>query len=342
MYRFTNDYSEAAYPAILQAIAAANTEGNFGYGADPYTARAADIVRTLCAAPGAAVHFLVGGTQTNLTAIAAFLRPHQAVIAAATGHVCVHETGAIEATGHKCIAMPTPDGKPTPALLQAAVAAHPDEHMVQPKLVYISNTTELGGIYTTAELEALRAACDELGLWMYLDGARLGSALDLGCTTFADLARCCHAFSIGGTKNGALFGEALVITEPALQPDFRYILKQHGGLLAKGWLLGIQFEQLLQNDAALYLQLAGHANKLAARLRQGIAALGYEFASDSPSNQIFPILPDEILAQMAGDFHWEVMAPSENGRTQIRLVTSWATREEAAEAFLDRLGQLSR
>ena len=158
MYRFTNDYSEAAHPAILQAIAAANTEGNFGYGADPYTARAGEIVRTLCAAPGAAVHFLVGGTQTNLTAIAAFLRPHQAVIAAATGHVCVHETGAIEATGHKCIAMPTPDGKLTPALLRAAVAAHPDEHMVQPKLVYISNTTELGGIYTTAELEALRAA----------------------------------------------------------------------------------------------------------------------------------------------------------------------------------------
>lgn len=337
MYRFTNDYSEAAHPAILQAIAETSCEGNFGYGCDDHTARAAALVREVCAAPDAFVQFLVGGTQTNLLAAAAFLRPHEAIIAAESGHVCVHETGAIEATGHKCVAMPAEDGRLTPAAIRAAVEHHPDEHMVKPRMVYISNTTEVGTVYTTAQLEEIRAVCDELDLILYLDGARLGSALSLGCTTFADLARLCDAFSIGGTKNGALFGEAMVIVNPALQKDFRYIVKQRGGLLAKGWLLGVQYETLMENGAALYLEMAAHANEMAAVLREGLEAHGYRFAPESPSNQQFPVLPDALLAKLEGQFHWEVMGRADDTHTVIRLVTSWATRPEAVQAFVQAL-----
>ena len=338
MYRFTNDYSEAAHPAILQAIAETNCEGNFGYGCDGHTAHAAALVREVCGAPDAFVQFLVGGTQTNLLAAAAFLRPHEAIIAAESGHVCVHETGAIEATGHKCVAMPAKDGRLTPDAIRAAVEAHPDEHMVKPRMVYISNTTEVGTVYTTAQLEELRTVCDELGLILYLDGARLGSALSLGCTTFADLARLCDAFSIGGTKNGALFGEAMVIVNPVLQKDFRYIVKQRGGLLAKGWLLGVQYEKLMENGAALYLEMAAHANQMAAVLREGLAAHGYRFSPDSLSNQQFPVLPNALLAKLEGQFHWEVIARAGDTHTVIRLVTSWATRPEAVQAFVKALG----
>ena len=235
MYRFTNDYSEGAHPRILDAMVRTNLEGNFGYSTDPHSKHAHELIRAAIGRPDADVHILVGGTQTNATCLCAFLRPHEAAIAAASGHICVHETGAIEATGHKCIAMPAaPGGKLTPDAVRAAVAAHPDEHMVKPKLVYVSNTTETGGVYTTAELEALRAVCDELGLYLYLDGARLSSALAAGGASLTDLGRLCDAFYIGGTKNGALFGEAVCILNPALKPDFRYIIKQHGGMLAKG------------------------------------------------------------------------------------------------------------
>ena len=339
MYRFTNDYSEAAHPDVLAALTATNLEGNFGYGLDGHCERAAACIRELCAAPDADVHFLVGGTQTNLTAVAAFLRPHEAVIAASTGHVCVHETGAIEATGHKCIAVACENGKLTPDDVRNVCAAHPDEHMVKPRLVYVSNTTEIGTVYTKEELEGLRAVCDELDLYLYLDGARLGSAIAAGGPDFAELARLCDAFYIGGTKNGALFGEALVILNDALKPDFRWILKQHGGMLAKGWLLGVQFDTLLRDG--LYLELARHANEQAQRLRSGIGMLGYAFACDSPSNQQFPILPDAVLAQLEGDFHWEVIGHPAPGMTEIRLVTSWATSPAAVSAFLRRLRELT-
>lgn len=339
MYRFTNDYSEAAHPDVLAALTATNLEGNFGYGLDGHCERAAACIRELCAAPDADVHFLVGGTQTNLTAVAAFLRPHEAVIAASTGHVCVHETGAIEATGHKCIAVACENGKLTPDDVRNVCAAHPDEHMVKPRLVYVSNTTEIGTVYTKEELAGLRAVCGELGLYLYLDGARLGSAIAAGGPDFAELARLCDAFYIGGTKNGALFGEALVILNDALKPDFRWILKQHGGMLAKGWLLGVQFDTLLRDG--LYLELARHANEQAQRLRSGIGMLGYAFACDSPSNQQFPILPDAVLAQLEGDFHWEVIGHPAPGMTEIRLVTSWATSPAAVSAFLRRLRELT-
>ena len=336
MIRFTNDYSEGAHPRILEAMGAANTEGNFGYSTDPHCENARQMIRDAIGRPDSAVHFLVGGTQTNTVCICAALRPHQAVIAATTGHVCVHETGAIEASGHKCVAAPgTADGKLTPEAIRAVCAAHPDEHMVQPKLVYISNTTEVGGVYTGAELAAIRKVCDELGLLLYLDGARLGSALAAGGATLTELGALCDVFSIGGTKNGALFGEAVCIQNPAIAEDFRYIMKQRGGMLAKGWLLGIQFEQLMQDG--LYVELAAHANGLALRLREGIAALGYGFSCDSPSNQQFPILPDRVLAKLRGDFHWEEMGKPDAAHTCIRLVTSWATRPEAVEAFLAAL-----
>lgn len=333
MYRFTNDYSEGAHPSILEAMTATNLEGNFGYGCDPHCEHAAALIRQKIARPDADVHFFVGGTQTNATCICAFLRPHEAAIAAHSGHICVHETGAVEATGHKCIAMPAaPGGKLTPELVRQAVAAHPDEHMVKPRLVYVSNTTEVGGVYTTAELEALRAVCDELGLLLYLDGARLASALACGGASFEDLGRLCDAFYIGGTKNGAIFGEAVCIMNPALKPDFRYILKQHGGMLAKGWLLGVQFEQLMQRG--LYEELGEHSTRMAQQLAEGLKGLGVEFLFESPSNQIFPILPDEVLAKLEGAFHWEVNATLEGGRSCIRLVCSWATQQAAVTAFL--------
>ena len=333
MYRFTNDYSEGAHPSILEAMTATNLEGNFGYGCDPHCEHAAALIRQKIGRPDADVHFFVGGTQTNATCICAFLRPHEAAIAAHSGHICVHETGAVEATGHKCIAMPAaPGGKLTPELVRQAVAAHPDEHMVKPRLVYVSNTTEVGGVYTTAELEALRAVCDELGLLRYLDGARLASALACGGASFEDLGRLCDAFYIGGTKNGAIFGEAVCIMNPALKPDFRYILKQHGGMLAKGWLLGVQFEQLMRSG--LYEELGEHSTRMARQLAEGLKGLGVEFLFESPSNQIFPILPDEVLAKLEGAFHWEVNATLEGGRSCIRLVCSWATQQAAVTAFL--------
>lgn len=333
MYRFTNDYSEGAHPSILEAMTATNLEGNFGYGCDPHCEHAAALIRQKIGRPDADVHFFVGGTQTNATCLCAFLRPHEAAIAAHSGHICVHETGAVEATGHKCIAMPAaPGGKLTPELVRQAVAAHPDEHMVKPRLVYVSNTTEVGGVYTTAELEALRAVCDELGLLLYLDGARLASALACGGASFEDLGRLCDAFYIGGTKNGAIFGEAVCIMNPALKPDFRYILKQHGGMLAKGWLLGVQFEQLMQRG--LYEELGEHSTRMAQQLAEGLKGLGVEFLFESPSNQIFPILPDEVLAKLEGAFHWEVNATLEGGRSCIRLVCSWATQQAAVTAFL--------
>ena len=333
MYRFTNDYSEGAHPSILEAMTATNLEGNFGYGCDPHCEHAAALIRQKIGRPDADVHFFVGGTQTNATCICAFLRPHEAAIAAHSGHICVHETGAVEATGHKCIAMPAaPGGKLTPELVQQAVAAHPDEHMVKPRLVYVSNTTEVGGVYTTAELEALRAVCDELGLLLYLDGARLASALACGGASFEDLGRLCDAFYIGGTKNGAIFGEAVCIMNPALKPDFRYILKQHGGMLAKGWLLGVQFEQLMRSG--LYEELGEHSTRMAQQLAEGLKGLGVEFLFESPSNQIFPILSDEVLAKLEGAFHWEVNATLEGGRSCIRLVCSWATQQAAVTAFL--------
>ncbi len=332
MHSFRNDYSEGAHPRILQALTDTNLEQTCGYGLDPYCRQAADTIRRLCEAPEADVHFLVGGTQTNLTAIASLLRPYEAVIAASTGHVNVHETGAIEATGHKVCAVPTPDGKLTPELAESA-AGDRQEHMVYPKMVYVSDTTEVGTVYTKAELTALRAYCDQHGMLLYLDGARLGSALTSPANdlTLPEIAALTDAFYIGGTKNGALFGEALVFSTP--NEHFRWHLKQRGAMLAKGRLLGLQFQALLEDG--LYLDLARHANQAAFRLRDGLAALGVPFLVDSPSNQQFPILPNAAVGRLQEQgYEFEIQQLMDADHTCIRLVTSWATPESAAEDFL--------
>lgn len=334
MYSFRNDYSEGGHPQVLQALTDTNAVQTVGYGMDPYCQAAADTIRRLCAAPDADVHFLVGGTQVNLVTIDAFLQSYEAVIAAQTGHVSTHETGAIEATGHKVCTVESPDGKLTPALVESVLAQHNGtEHMVLPRLVYISDTTEIGTIYTKAELTALRRCCDANGLVLYLDGARLGSALTApgNDLTLPDLAALTDAFTIGGTKNGALFGEALVLTRPL--PHYRWHMKQRGAVLAKGRLLGIQFQALLEDG--LYFDLARHANQLALRLRDGIAALGYPFPVDSPSNQQFPVLPNatvQKLQELGYEFEIDHMVDADH--TCIRLVTSWATPESAMESFL--------
>lgn len=278
MICFRNDYSEGAHPKVLAALTETNYLATPGYGEDEFCAKAAETVRRRFACEDAHVHFLVGGTQTNFTAISAFLRPWEAVVATDTAHIACHETGAVEARGHKVITVPNKDGKLTPEALKAACAEHAAGsvgHMVLPRMVYISNATELGTIYTEAELTALRAACDELGLYLYLDGARLGAALTALGNDLSpeDLPRLCDAFYIGGTKNGLLFGECLVIVNDDLKPCFRYALKQGGGMLAKGRLLGVQFQAMLEDD--LWLTMARHANELAQKLSAGIEKAGY-------------------------------------------------------------------
>lgn len=337
MYSFRNDYSEGAHPEVLRALTDTNLTQTCGYGLDPLCDEARDLIRSLCAAPTADVHFLVGGTQTNLTVITALLAPYEAVIAADTGHVSCHETGAIEATGHKVCVEPSPDGKVTPAMIEAVLARHDgSEHMVAPKLVYVSDTTEIGTVYTRAELTALHRCCQDHGLLLFLDGARLGSALtspesDL---TLQDLAALTDVFTIGGTKNGALFGEAVIFTVPC--PHFRWHMKQQGGMLAKGRLLGVQFKALLTDG--LYFDIARHANEMAFRLRDGFMAHGYEFPVSSPSNQQFPVMTvREAEALEAQGFAFQ-MDHAINSETAVyRFVTSWATPVDAVDALLAAL-----
>lgn len=337
MYSFTNDYSEGAHPMMLQALIQANLEQNNGYGEDQHSLHAAALIREEAACPKAAVHFLAGGTQTNLLSLSAFLRPHQAAVSVRSGHINTHESGAIEATGHKVLTRRAPDGKLTPALVQSVLDEHEDEHMVQPKLVYISNSTEMGTIYNKTELEALSNFCRLNQLYLYLDGARLGSALcakdnDL---TLPDIAALTDAFYIGGTKNGAYCGEALVICNQNLQEDFRYLMKQRGALAAKGFMIGIQFEQLFQNNQ--FYELAEHANAMAEVLRKGIIECGCTLYSDSSTNQVFPILPYTAIRTLEEDFSFHIWAPIDEEHAAIRLVTSWATRETEIHRFLQTL-----
>ncbi len=305
MYSFKNDYSEGAHSRILNALVETNLEQTDGYGTDQYTERSVNLLKKKIDREDVDIHLLVGGTQVNLTAISAFLRPHQAAVGADTSHINCHETGAIEATGHKVITMRTNDGKLTPNLVQNVVDSHSDEHMVQPKLVYISNSTELGTLYTKAELIDLHDCCKRNKLLLYLDGARLGSALvaEESDLTLADIAKLVDAFYIGGTKNGALFGEALVICNDELKEDFRYFIKQKGGLLAKGRLLGIQFEELFRDD--LYFELAKHANKMALMLKAAIVDEGYKFLTESFTNQQFPILPNNLIEKLSEKYSFK-------------------------------------
>ncbi|MST55189.1 aminotransferase class I/II-fold pyridoxal phosphate-dependent enzyme [Pyramidobacter sp. SM-530-WT-4B] len=337
MIRFNCDYSEGCHPAVLEALVRTNMEQTPGYGEDAHCERAAALIRTACAAPEAAVHFLVGGTQANFVMIAAALRPHQAAVCAGTGHINVHESGAVEATGHKVIAVPGTNGKISAAQVRALVENHWDdvthEHMAQPKLVYVSNPTELGTIYSLAELTALHDLCREKNLYLYLDGARLGYALAAAGNdlTLADVARLTDAFYIGGTKVGALFGEALVITNEALKEDFRYIEKQRGAMLAKGRLLGVQFETLFTDG--LYLKISRHAVDMAMLIRDACRAEGWEFLVESPTNQQFPIVPVEALKKLGEKYAYSPWAKIDGRREAVRFCTSWATREEDVRAL---------
>lgn len=337
MYSFKNDYSEGAHPRILNALVESNMEQTPGYSEDSYTEKAVELLKQKIKRNDVDVHLFVGGTQTNLTAISAFLRPHEAAIAANTGHILVHETGAIEATGHKVISVEVSDGKLRTEDIKLALDAHTDEHMVKPKLVYISNSTEIGSIYTKNELERLSKFCKENKLFLYMDGARLGSALcsEENDMELSDLGRLVDAFYIGGTKNGALMGEAMVICNDSLKEDFRFHIKQKGALLAKGRLLGIQFLELFKDD--LYFDLARHANKMADLLKKEISRAGYKFLIHSPSNQIFPILSDKLIAKLQGNYSFYIWEKVDQNNSAIRLVTSWATEEEKVLAFVKDL-----
>lgn len=344
MIRFENDYAEGAHPTVLQALIDTNTAQTPGYGVDRYCEAARATVRRLCEREDIDVHFLVGGTQTNTIAICAALRPHQGVLCATTGHIAVHESGAIEATGHKVLTLPSgDDGKITAAQVRDYVLAHRAdatfEHMVQPAMVYISQSTENGTIYTLDELDALWQSCQELGILLYVDGARLGYALmSEGAMTLPELAARCDMFYIGGTKMGALFGEALVISNPAVKKDFRYILKQHGAMLAKGRLLGVQFEALLRDG--LYFEIGAKANAQAARLRATLDALGVPMRYDSPTNQQFPILPDTVLAALSEKYAYSYWERVDETHSAVRFCTSWATEDASVDALISDLKEL--
>lgn len=346
MIYFNNDYSEGCHSAVLHKLLETNLEQTPGYGMDDYCAAAANRIRRLCKNDGLSVHFLVGGTQTNLTVISAALRPHQGVIGASTAHVQVHETGAIEATGHKVLSLPSDDGKISASQIEDAVTSHfrdeAAEHMVQPKMVYISNPTELGTIYTLRELEAISAACKKHGMYLFLDGARLGYGLTAkgNDVTMADLARLCDVFYIGGTKVGALFGEAVVISNSAIAEDFRYLIKQHGGMLAKGRLLGIQFSALMEDD--LYFEIAKHANTLADQLRETLERLGYPLFVPGATNQVFPVLPDALLSRLSESFSFSEQQRVDENHRAVRFCTSWATTQENMDTLCCALEELSR
>lgn len=340
MISFRNDYSEGAHPLVMQALCDTNLEATPGYGRDVYCEAAAQAVRTRFACPQADVHFLVGGTITNLTAISAFLRPWEAVVTIDTAHICVHESGSIEACGHRICSVPGENGKLTAAQLREVVETHKggdDGHMVVPKLVYLSDATELGTVYTKSELTELHSVCQELGLYLYLDGARMGAALvsrenDLYPEDFAKL---CDAFYIGGTKNGLLFGEALVIVNDAFKPHFRNCIKQHGAMLAKGRLLGLQFSAFFKDD--LWLDMARHAARAAEKIAAAMVQKGYAFYAAPSTNQLFPILPAHKLAALQQNFDFELTARLPDDRWAVRFVTSWATTDEAVDALIAAL-----
>ncbi|MDD4327862.1 MAG: low specificity L-threonine aldolase [Eubacteriales bacterium] len=338
MISFDSDYLEGAHPDLLKKILETNYEQTPGYGEDIYCHKARALIREKCGREDIDVHFLVGGTQANLTLIGAALRPHQGVISADTGHINVHETGAIEAGGHKILSVHSEDGKIRVRSIKELYDEHYNdpsrEHSVQPGMVYISDTTELGTIYTRNELREISDYCKEKGMYLFLDGARLGYALKAedNDVSLNDLTNFCDAFYIGGTKVGALFGEAMVISHPQLKKDFRYIMKQKGGLLAKGRLIGLQFTALFEDD--LYFKIAGRANSIALEIRKACEEKGLNMLSDSKTNQQFPIIPDELLKSLSKHYSFSVWRKLPGGKTAVRFCISWATSEESVRELI--------
>lgn len=343
---FECDYTEGAHPAVWERVLRANGEQNTGYGNDAYCAEAAGVIRGLCDAPDAEVVFVSGGTQANLVMLTAALRPHQGALCAESGHINQHESGAIEASGHKVLPLPASHGKITARQVQAYCAAHyadeTREHMVQPGLVYLSQPTELGTLYTLDELNAMRKVCDAWGLLLYVDGARLAYALgaeenDIG---LRDLAALCDAFYIGGTKCGTLFGEAIVICNRALQKDIFYIVKQRVGRFAKGWLMGLQFLALFEDG--LYTKIGAEAVRLAKKLRDGFVACGGKLYIPSQTNQQFFIVPNTALPALSEQYFYSTWEHTDEQHTALRFCTSWATREEQIEPLLRALEKANR
>ena len=338
---FMNDYGEGAHPLVMRRLMETNMEHTCGYGLDEYSLRAADLIRKKCGQPQAQVHMMTGGTSANVIALSAFLRPYEAAICAPTGHINVHETGALEATGHKILTCGAKDGKVIPGSVAEVCARHTDEHMVFPKLLYISQPTEIGTVYSLSELKELRRVCDENGLILFVDGARLGSALTSAeCDmTLSDLAALADCFYIGGTKNGLLFGEAMVIVNPALQANFRYMIKHNGGMMAKGRLCGVMFLTALENDD--YFEWARHANAMADIVREGMEKGGIPFYQRTTTNQIFAVLTQEQNKALEQNFSYEQWEKLDGGKVAVRFVTSWATSEEDAHKLADALEALA-
>ncbi|MDF2685424.1 MAG: threonine aldolase [Clostridia bacterium] len=344
MIRFECDYAEGAHARILEQLVATNDEQTSGYGEDIHCENARNYIKKACNNNNLAVHFLVGGTQANMTVIASVLRPYQGVIAAQTGHINIHETGAIESTGHKVIVAESKDGKITASQIKSIYYTHWDdpshEHIVQPGMVYISHPTENGTIYTKTELQELSSICKECKMPLFLDGARLGYGLaaDENNLSLADIAELCDVFYIGGTKIGALFGEAVVISNDTIKKDFRYHIKQRGGMLAKGRLLGIQFETLFKDG--LYFEIAEHAVKMAMMIKNAFACKGYSFLYDSITNQQFPILPEKVLKKLSDKYSYCPWMKVDDNYSAVRFCTSWATKEENVKMLIDDIKAL--
>lgn len=341
MQQFVNDYMEGAAPEVLDALVRTNMEKTVGYGLDPYCESAREKIRATCKAPEAEIHFLVGGTQTNETVLSSLLRPYEGVIAVPSAHIAVHEAGAIEHGGHKVLVVPGHDGKLTADAIRDYVrvfqADANNEHEVWPGAAYISQPTEYGTLYTLAELEDIRRACDDANLKLYIDGARLGYALAAAGNdvSLPDLARLADVFYIGGTKVGCLFGEAVVFPKSGLIPHFYTITKIHGGMLAKGRLLGIQFDTLFTDN--LYERLGAHGDTCADRIRAALAERGYELFKPSTTNQVMVSVTPEQAAELAKRVEFGFMEALPNGREVIRFCTSWATCEEDVDELISLL-----
>lgn len=340
MIHFDTDYMSGAHPRVMERLVATNFDQTPGYGTDEYTAHAKDLIRAACGAPDARVHFLVGGTQTNSTVIDGILARHEGVLCAESGHINVHESGAIEATGHKVLTLPSYAGKVAAEdvrnFIDTFYSDDTYEHMVAPGMLYISFPTEYGTVYTLDELESISAVCRKAGIPLFIDGARLGYGLaaDGGDVTLEDIARLSDVFYIGGTKVGALFGEAVVVTDPALLKNFVPLVKQHGALLAKGRLLGVQFEALFED--CLYGQISKECVQRAVRLKEIFVNMGYTVEVDSPTNQQFFRLPNEVIDRLQEEVTFEMWGPRGEKESVVRFVTGWTT----TDADIDRLSEL--
>lgn len=340
-YSFKNDYAEGAHPLVLEALVRSNLTQQNGYGVDEFSVNAERIIQQKMKNPKAKVFLVSGGTQANLIVISAFLRPHESVVSAATGHIFTNESGAIEATGHKVHGIENTDGKIRPADIQKLIDAHQNKpHQVKQKMVYISNSTELGTIYSKKELIDLYQFCQERNLYLFVDGARLGHAVtaETNDLTLEDFGKYTDAFYLGGTKNGALIGEAIVINNEDLQEEFGFHLKQKGAMLAKGRLLGIQFEELMKDD--LYFDLAKHANEQAMKIKEAFKQIGCDFLCETFTNQIFPILNQNQIDQLSINFDFYVWKKLDEERAAVRLITSWATSDEIIEKFINEIKNL--